>query len=94
MMEKIRVQIYRSKNGNIILTPFDILAFKINDGYLILRYIEMKEKELKDFEKKSIIACVLSTRTKEEILNLLSDPERNSYFYFSKEIPEIPKPLF
>jgi len=93
MMEKIRVQIYRSKNGNIILTPFDILAFKINDGYLILRYIEMKEKELKDFEKKSIdIACVLSIRTKEEILNLLSDPERNSYFYFSKEIPEIPKP--
>ena len=87
-MEKVRVQIWKDSNG-IFLALWDLLAFKVNDGYLVFYYTEIRENELQDFEKENLgIAVTLSTRTKEQILDMLSDKSRKSVFYFSKEIPQ------
>jgi parvulin-like peptidyl-prolyl isomerase len=94
-MEKVRVQIWENSEGQIFLAPWDLLAFKVNDGYLVFYYTEIRENELQDFEKKNLgVAVTLSTRTKEQILNMLSDKTRKSVFYFSKEIPQKPEPLY
>jgi hypothetical protein len=90
-MEKVRVQIWKNSNG-IFLAPLDLLAFKVNDGYLVFYYTEIREDELQDFEKENLgIAVTLSTRTKEQILDMLSDKIRKSVFYFSEEIPKKPE---
>ena len=93
-MEKVRVQIWKDSNG-IFLALWDLLAFKVNDGYLVFYYTEIREDELQDFEKENlVIAVTLSTRTKDQILDMLSDKSRKSVFYFSKEIPQKPEPLY
>jgi hypothetical protein len=85
------VQIWKNSNG-IFLAPLDLLAFKVNDGYLVFYYTEIREDELQDFEKENLgIAVTLSTRTKEQILDMLSDKIRKSVFYFSEEIPKKPE---
>jgi|GEM_PF-6573192 len=93
-MEKVRVQIWKNSEGQIFLAPWDLLVFQVNDGYLVFRYTEVQENELQDFEKENLgIAVTLSTRTKQQILDMLSDRNRLSVFYFSKKIPEKPEPL-
>ena len=94
-MEKVRVQIWKDSEGQIFLAPWDLLAFKVKDGFLVFRYTEIREDELQDFEKKNLgVAVTLSTRTKEQMLDMLSDKSRKSVFYFSEEIPQKPEPLY
>jgi hypothetical protein len=83
--ETLRVIIYKDKKGRIILAPFDGLAFRISNGYLVFRYTVLREEELREYEKEHLteVTAPLSTRTKEEIFKILSDPQRDSYFYFS-----------
>jgi hypothetical protein len=83
--ERLRVIIYKDQKGRIILAPFDGLAFRISNGYLVFRYTVLKEEDLREYEKVVLTgaASPLSTRTKEEMLKILSDPKRDSYFYFS-----------
>jgi len=70
------------------------IGFKVKDGFLVFRYTEIREDELQDFEKKNLgVAVTLSTRTKEQVLDMLSDKSRKSVFYFSKEIPQKPEPF-